>query len=116
MSDASRALTDAWQAQSEWSARASLLKTQIVRERSTVLWLIAATAVFGGLGTLLTTAGTPASAAARAVSGIGAVLAAMAGTIQVLASRVNRVEQWSRARSVSEALKEAVYRYRTGTG
>jgi SMODS and SLOG-associating 2TM effector domain 1/Protein of unknown function (DUF4231) len=111
-----RALTEAWQAQAEWSARASALKARIARRRSIVLWLVAGTAVFGGLGTVLTTAAAPAMTTARLVSAIAAVLAAVAGTIQFLASRENTVEQWNRARAVAEALKEAVYRYRTGTG
>jgi hypothetical protein len=116
MTGPSRALTDAWQAQAEWSARASALKARIARRRTTVLWLMAGTAVFGGLGTVLTTAGAQATTTVRVLSGIGAVLAAVAGTIQLLASRERTVEEWNRARAVSEALKEAVYRYRTGTG
>jgi len=106
-----RALTEAWQAQAEWSARASALKVRIARRRSIVLWLVAGTAVFGGLGTVLTTAAAQATTTARLVSAIAAVLAAVAGTIQLLASRENTVEQWNRARAVAEALKEAVYRY-----
>jgi hypothetical protein len=109
-------LTEAWQGQAEWSARASTLKARIARRRSIVLWLVAGTAVFGGLGTVLTTAAAPATTTARLVSAIGALLAAVAGTLQLLASRENTVEQWNRARAVAEALKEAVYRYRTGTG
>jgi len=116
MSAVSRALSDAWQAQAEWSSRASTLKTRIAGQRSRVLYLVAAAAFFGGLATWLTAAGTAPGTPVRVVSGTAAILAALAATMQRAAGQVKTVEQWNRARSVSEALKEAVYRYRTGTG
>lgn len=116
MSDEPRALTEAWEVQAEWSARASLLKARIGRQRTVVLWLVMGTALFGGVATTLSSAEASSSVLGRVVSGGGALLAGLAGVMQVLGARENVVEQWSRARSVSEALKEAVYRYRCGIG
>lgn len=110
-----RALVDAWQSQAEWSARASLLKARLARHRSTVLWLVVGTAVLGGTAATLTAAGTTGGLL-TALNLASALLAGTAGVLQAFGSRENVVEQWNRARSVSEALKEAVYRYRTGTG
>jgi hypothetical protein len=102
----------AWQDQAVWSEAASGLKSGITAWR-------ARAAVAGVLGALLETlAGSLAGAggeigayarAAIALSG-AAILAVVPYVVKTKASK-DRVRDWVRARSVSEALKEEIYRY-----
>jgi SMODS and SLOG-associating 2TM effector domain 1/Protein of unknown function (DUF4231) len=116
MNDApSASLVAAWDGQAEWSSRASTLKAAINRDRQRLLALTSATAVCGAAGAVLAGNGF-AGVAGQWAAGLSAVLAAVTATSQLISGKVNRVEQWSRARSVSEGLKEACYRYRSGTG
>jgi hypothetical protein len=112
---ASASLVAVWNAQAEWSARASWIKARIGRDRLLLLGLTAATAVCATLGAVLAGHGVFGTVG-QAAAGLGAVLAAIAATSKLIAGKVNRIEQWNRARSVSEALKEACYRHRTQTG
>jgi hypothetical protein len=96
-----------WQRQSVWSQAANRLKAKITRARTTALLLIIVGAVLG-----------TASAQAQGTAGRG--LAAGAAVALALASFASRsssptaVRDWTRARSVSEAIKADVYTYLSG--
>jgi len=99
-----------WQRQSVWSQAASRLKARITRARVAALVLII-------LGAAL---GTAASQVFSPNEDLGRVFAACAAGALALAaiagqgSSLSLVRDWTRARSVSEAIKSDVYRYLTG--
>jgi hypothetical protein len=112
----SAALRTAWAQQGVWSAVAGRLKRGIAQDRTVFLGLVVATAILETAAVELVGALGEGSAVARAVAASGAVLAALAAALQAGNRSAERVRQWTRARSASEALKEQVYRYATGTG
>jgi hypothetical protein len=95
-----------WNDQSSWSQAADLLKRKLEQQRLLALALavlgavLSASAVTAGLGSALGKVLAFGSAASIAVAGI-------------LRARTGRqaVEEWTRARSVSEAIKAEVYTY-----
>ena len=101
----------AWQLQSVWSQVANGIKRDLQNHRGVVLAmtvlgaLLAAGAVVGGLDT-----------------GLGKALAALGGAAVAIAAlargRIGAdvVRDWTRARSVSEALKSEVYVYQARAG
>ncbi|MFC4853978.1 DUF4231 domain-containing protein [Actinophytocola glycyrrhizae] len=101
------AITLLWQRQSVWSQAANRLKVRITWARSATLLLIVLGAVFG-------------TGAAQAQGTLSRVLAAGAAVALALASLAGRggsptvVRDWTRARSVSEAIKADVYTYLAG--
>jgi hypothetical protein len=104
-------LTDAWNRQSIWSQTADRLKRRITRSRLVALALTVAGAVFATASSQL--AGSQA-ALSRTFAFIAAVAIALVPVVRIGSTR-QVVEQWTRARSVSEALKADVYRYLAGT-
>jgi hypothetical protein len=101
-----------WRRQSVWSQAANRLKARLGRARTTALVLTIAGAVLG-----------TASAELLGVAAVpGRILAAGSCVSLALASYViagagpQVVRDWTRARSVSEALKADVYSYLVGTG
>ena len=102
----------AWQRQSVWSQTANKLKAGPSRARSAQLVLTVAAAALALAGSQLKGASFPASL----VLGIVAALA-LAG-VGLLRGQTNteQVRRWTRARSVSEAIKTEVYTFLTGTG
>jgi SMODS and SLOG-associating 2TM effector domain 1/Protein of unknown function (DUF4231) len=102
----------AWQRQSVWSQTANKLKTGPGRARTWQLVLTVAAAALALAGTQVKPASFPASLALS-------VLAAVAlGAVGVLRGRTNKeqVQRWTRARSVSEAIKTEVFTYLTASG
>ena len=103
----------AWRQQSLWSQAANRRKAGIGRSRAAALWLTIAGAVLAALATQL----TPLRGGWAGVGRGLAVAAAVAvGLVPLLQSRLSRraVGDWTRARSVSEALKSEVATYLAG--
>jgi hypothetical protein len=105
-------LTELWREQSLWSRTADRMKAGIERARLAALVLVVAVAV------LATTAGALAGVApvpARVLAAAAAVGAAVLPTLRPAWSG-RRLRDWTRARSVSEALKSDVYLWLAGAG
>lgn len=100
-----------WRQQSVWSKTAGMLKAEISQWRMVVLAGLVAGAVLETLAFQFESGSGPQRALALA----GA--AALAVVPVVRSTKVNRdgIVNWTRARSVSEALKQEVYGYCTGT-
>jgi hypothetical protein len=96
---------EVWREQSVWSQTADRMKARIERARLTALLIVVAVAV----------SATAASAVHEIVPWLGRVLAGLAavgsGVLPVLrpAWSGTKLKEWTRARSVSEALKTDVY-------
>lgn len=105
------AVAEAWEDQRRWSNAANRLKKDIVTWRSVALALAIAGAV---LATLATQVGLK-TGLGQALSVSAAVVLAAVPAIRTARLGRNRIETWTRARSVSEGLKEEVYLYLTGT-
>jgi hypothetical protein len=102
----------AWQRQSVWSQTADKLKAGPSRARTAQLVLTVAAAALALAGSQVKGSSVPASltlgiVAALALAGVG-LLRGQTNTEQV--------RRWTRARSVSEAIKTEVYTYLSGTG
>jgi len=102
----------AWQRQSVWSQTANKLKTGPSRTRTAMLILTVAAAVLALAGSQVKSVSFPAS---LALSVTAAVALAAVG---LLRGRTNteQVRRWTRARSVSEAIKTEVFTYLTRSG
>ena len=102
----------AWQRQSVWSQTANKLKTGPSRARTWQLVLTVAAAVLALAGSQVKGASFPASLA------LGVVAAVALAAVGVLRGRTNteQVRRWTRARSVSEAIKTEVFTYLTASG
>ena len=98
-------LTELWREQSLWSRTANRMKRRIDAARRTALGLVVAVAVMAtAAGALAGQAPVPA----RVLAGLAAVGAAVLPTLRPAWSGA-RLRDWTRARSVSEALKSDVY-------
>lgn len=104
-------VASAWQDQAVWSETAGLLKAGIMA------WRFRA-ALAGVVGALLETlAGSLAAAggewafARAAIALAGAVILAVVPYVLTTQAAPAKIRAWVRARCVSEALKEAIYRY-----
>jgi len=98
--------------QSRWSQAADRRKRQIDRARGTGLGLAVAGAVAG-------TAASQVTGASPATGRVLAFVAALAIGLAALAQRNasgSAVEEWTRLRSISEALKAELYTYLAGAG
>ena len=102
----------AWQRQSVWSQTANKLKTGPTRARTWQLVLTVAAAVLALAASQLKGASFPASLA------LGVVAAVALAVVGLLRGRTNteQVRRWTRARSVSEAIKTEVFTYLTASG
>ena len=100
----------AWSQQSIWSQTANKLRSSLSRWRAVALALTITAAVLATLGTQVATVSSP--------TGKGLLLAAAiaAGLVPLIRPLYGRkaVEEWTRARSASETLKEQVYTYLAG--
>jgi len=105
-----------WAQQAVWSQTASRLKTSIERMRSCILILVVATAILETLGAQLAARTDAHATTAQVLAGAGMVLMAVAAFLQGQGRSGQAASRWIRARAVSEALKEHLYRYLTGTG
>jgi SMODS and SLOG-associating 2TM effector domain 1/Protein of unknown function (DUF4231) len=102
----------AWQRQSVWSQTANKLKNGPSLARTWQLVLTVAAAV-------LALAASQVKGASFAASLALSVVAAVAlATVSVLRAQTSKeqVQRWTRARSVSEAIKTEVYTYLSGSG
>jgi conflict system pore-forming effector with SLATT domain/uncharacterized protein DUF4231 len=103
-------LTSAWEDQSVWSQAADRLKRALFRTRMATLLLTIAAA---GLVTVATYFSEP-STTDNVLAGVAAGCATLAALLQAYISP-SRIEDWMRARSVSESLKAETYKYLAGT-
>jgi SMODS and SLOG-associating 2TM effector domain 1/Protein of unknown function (DUF4231) len=103
-------LDDLWRQQSVWSQTADRMKSRIERARLAALLLVVAAAI----------AGTSAAALSDVAPSIGKVLAGVAAAASAAlpflrpAWSGKRLKDWTRARSVSEALKTDVHLWLAG--
>jgi len=104
-------LRDAWDQESVWSQAASRLKRSVARTRSATLGLTILSAV---LSTAAAVVGLGEPGGKWLVFGASAA-AGLAAVGHVLAVG-KAVQPWTRARSVSEAIKSEVYTYLTCAG
>lgn len=104
-----RSLDYAWKQQRVWSQTADKLKMGIGRGRTAALWLGIIAALLAVVAVQL---GTD-SAGARWFGLAAGIAAAMVPFAQRQAT-TKRISAWTRARSVSEGLKTAVYEYLAG--
>jgi hypothetical protein len=102
----------AWQRQSVWSQTANVLKAASGRARWLRLGLTVAAAALALAGSQLKRVSVPAAVALGAAA---AVLLAAAGLLRGRQS-AEQVRRWTRARSVSEAIKSEVFLFLTGCG
>jgi len=98
-------LEELWRQQSIWSRCANRMKTRIGRARSVSLAVVVAMAVFGALASSLAVAQPQLS---RVLAGFAAFMAALLPLLRPGWSG-RALRDWTRARSVSEALKSEVY-------
>jgi hypothetical protein len=103
-------LTWVWNKQSVWSQAASKLKQSLSRARTASLWLTILAAI---LATAATQIAPISDLAARALAAGGALSMALVVLLQKATSR-ERVQDWTRARSVSEALKAETFTFLAG--
>ena len=105
------AAVDVWRDQRRWSHAASALRSGIQLWRTTALVLAIAGAV---LATMATQVGLR-TALGQVLSIAAAVALAVAPGIRAAKLSTRTIEAWTRARSVSERLKEEIYVYLTAT-
>jgi hypothetical protein len=107
--DASKVIESAWHDQAVWSAVAGAINDSIRRWRKTA----AIGAVLGVLCTAL--AGSLANQALRMpLTVLGVLLLAVVPYVQRIKVTPEQTRAWTRARNVSELLKEAIYRHLMG--
>jgi hypothetical protein len=102
----------AWQRQSVWSQAADQLKAKPSRARRLLLMLTLAGAAVALAGNQLQAVSVPASVV---LATLAAVMLAAVGLLRARQS-VEHVRRWTRARSVSEAMKTEVFLFLTGGG
>jgi SMODS and SLOG-associating 2TM effector domain 1/Protein of unknown function (DUF4231) len=107
----SQVVADVWRDHRQWSNAAGRLKRRIIVWRSLALG-------FAILGAVLATSATQLgedSGLGRALGLTAALALAVVPVIRGARLGKDRIEGWTRARSVSEALKAETYLYLTGT-
>jgi hypothetical protein len=109
-SAAASAVTWAWNQQSVWSQASSRLKTSLFRARSAALGLTIAAAV---LVTAAAQVAELSSFLGQVLAWSAAVCASLAALVQTMTGR-DRVQSWTRTRSVSEAFKSEIYTFLAG--
>ncbi len=106
------ALLATWQEQARWSAIAGKLKRRLVNWRRAILLSLIVAAVLAALaGHIDSNAGLQTGLGVTSVVVVVAVPFVRAAVLSKGA-----FQNWTRARSASEALKQEVYEYLTGTG
>ena len=109
---AAAVVSHAWDDQARWSAVANHLRDGISRWRLTA-------AVAGVLGLFLTVLAStlladPQHSLRTVLNTVGVLLLALVPYVRQNLLKPERVAQWTRARNVSELLKEAIYRHLMG--
>jgi hypothetical protein len=105
------AVERAWQRQSVWSQVANRIKRDLQKHRGLVLAMTV-------LGALLSAGAVVAGLGSGPGKGLAALGGAAVGIAAIARGRVgaDTVRDWTRARSVAEALKSEVYVYQAGAG
>lgn len=103
-------LHDLWREQPLWSRTANRMKQRIERARLAALVLVVGVAV---VSTAVAALAQAAPAAGQALAALGAVGAAVLPVLRPAWSGT-RLRDWTRARSVSEALKSDVHLFLAG--
>jgi hypothetical protein len=109
----SEAASSVWREQRLWSVAANRLKTSLVRWRVIALTLTILGAVLIGISATVTHA---SPLAGRALSITGAVVLAIVPVVRYQRLARERVRDWTRVRSVSEAFKKQIYLYLARAG
>lgn len=112
MSGGEALITEVWDRQSIWSQTANRMKASVDRARSASLMLTVG-------GAILATLAAQLPDGKHALTAVLAVTAAVfVGLVPVLRPRYSgrALRDWTRARSVSEALKSETYLYLAGAG
>lgn len=104
-----------WREQSCWSRTANRMKRRIERARFVALVLVVAVAVSGTTAAVLAGLDGAAPVWGRVLAGVAAAGAAALPLLRPAWSGT-RLRDWTRARSVSEALKSDVYLWLAGVG
>ena len=109
---AAAVVAHAWDDQARWSAVANHLRDGITR------WRLAA-AVAGVLGLFFTVLASTLAAESQqslrtVLNTVGVLMLALVPYVRQNLLKPERVAQWTRARNVSELLKEAIYRHLMG--
>lgn len=112
-------ISDVWIRSKAWSSAANRFQKQLKNwRRRQLICIIAgsamATAAATDLFGLNAASGDSMAVGNRIISGCAAVALALVGFIQQNFLSLSQTESWPRARSVSEALKCEVYRFRAG--
>ena len=107
--DGEHTLRSVWRHQRQWSQMASSLKQSIITWRTVALILAIVGAVFATLATQVDVT----APRGRTFSIVAAVALAIAPTVRAARLGEGAVRAWTRARSVSEALKAEAYLYLT---
>ena len=102
---ATNRLAWAWEKQSVWSQTATSSNRPLFRARKTSLWLTILAAV---LATVAVQIGSLSDLAARILAAVAALAMGLVALLQKATTR-DRVQDWTRARSVSEALKAGLH-------
>src|SRR5687768_11966134 len=104
-------LEDAWHEHGVWSAVADRLKADLGRKRNAAL-------AFAIAGATLSTAGAAVGLGTAVGKTLAFVSAACIGVAGIVQARIGAkaVQDWTRARSVSEAIKSEVYLALAGFG
>ena len=93
-----------------WSQTADKLKRPLFRARMTSLWLTIVAAV---VATVAVQIASLSDLAARILAAVAALAMGLVALLQKATNR-DRVHDWTRARSVSEALKAEVFTFLAG--
>jgi hypothetical protein len=104
------ALTWVWDRQSIWSQAAGKLKNSLFRARKGALWLTVAAAILATSGVQIAEV---SPLWGRILAAASALSVALVTAVQRATSR-KRVQDWTRARSVSEGLKAETFRFMAG--
>jgi len=99
-----------WGQQSAWSQGAGTLRVTLFRTRKVVLWLTVSAAILAMLGIQIAVV---SAVSGRAFAATAAVAVGLVTFAQRGSSR-KQVQNWTRARSVSEGLKGEVFRFLAG--
>jgi hypothetical protein len=103
-----------WRDQGIWSATAGRLKADLTKWRSLAAVAGVIGAVLTTLAGILTGMGQGSWAVRAVLALMGAIVLAVVPYVSRTKTSKDRVRDWVRARSASEALKEAIYRYLVG--
>lgn len=102
----SGSIETAWKRQGQWSKTADELKREYVGWRKVVFGLAIGAAVAAAISVAL-----PSSLLSKGLALVASLCAALSPVISARKVGKEQLQSWTRARSVSEALKASIYRY-----